>query len=52
MVQKRIFVGSKTTYWSSATSSRVRLSNREWTFASERTVRGMLATWSERFKGR
>lgn len=45
-------MGSKTTYWSSAMSSRVRVSNRQWTSASERTVRGMLGTWSEKFKGR
>ena len=40
-------MGSENTYWSSAMSSRVRVSNREWTSASERIVRGMLATRSE-----
>ena len=32
------------TYWSSAMSSRVRVSNREWMSALERTVNGMLTT--------
>ena len=44
--------GSKTTYWSSAMSSRVRVSNRERISASERTVRGILGTWSKDFEGR
>lgn len=36
--------GSKVTYWSSAMSSRVRLSNREWISGLERTVSGILIT--------
>ena len=40
-------MGFETTYWSSAMSSRVRVSNNEWMSALERTVSGMLAIWSE-----
>ena len=40
-------VGFETTYWSSAMSSRVRVSNNEWISALERTVSGILAIWSE-----
>lgn len=40
-------MGFETTYWSSAMSSGVRVSNNEWISALERTVSGMLlAIWS------
>ena len=40
-------MGSGITYWSSAMSSRVRVSNREWISALERTVSGIMTTGSE-----
>lgn len=47
---KRGDMDSDYTYCSSAMSSRVRVSSREWISALERTVRGMLATCSEHLK--